>query len=66
MYSFQATKGTVFHYNSDFSGSMEISDGEKGIELPARDIVEFVMTTYIRRCLEENIEQMIDALLETV
>jgi hypothetical protein len=51
MHSFGANKGTIFHFNSDFSGNVIIRDNvEEGkeIEIPGEDILEFVAYCYVQ------------------
>lgn len=42
MHSYHGKKGTVFHYNSDFSGNSIIIYDDKEIEIPSSDILELV------------------------
>ena len=50
MHTYLATGGTLFHYNSDFSGDVNIiiTGGEEIIKISGRDILELVAYGYIR------------------
>jgi hypothetical protein len=65
MHSFHATKDTVFNYNSDFSGLLKIyvpneetTKFPEIIEVPACDVVEFIIATYIGDKLNEWVENI--------
>jgi hypothetical protein len=47
MHTFEADSGTRIHYNSDYSGDVIITTVTDRIELPCKDILDFV-ASYIR------------------
>lgn len=58
MHTLTANRGTTFNYNSDFSGAVIISRGDKTIEIPAEDLLEFVAYAYILRKRINELEGM--------
>ena len=49
MRTHEASNETTFHYNSDFSGAVNITTPSGArVDIPAQDILEFVADCYIR------------------
>ncbi len=48
VHSFPGKNKTLFHFNSDFSGNVDIvlANGNR-IQIPAKDILEFVAFNYV-------------------
>ncbi len=62
MHSYEATNGTVFHYNADFSGDITIyASGNRtdSYEISGEDILEFVAYQYVASERITMIEQML-------
>ena len=57
MHHFEASEGTMFNYNSDLSGKVEIKKNGFEIELPGQDILEFV-STFVRNERISKIEEL--------
>jgi len=48
MHTARMNHQTIFHYNQDFSGDVWITDKhERKIEIPAKDLVDFIMYNYL-------------------
>lgn len=63
MHTYIAENGTVFNYNSDFSGKTVIADSCERItqiEVPAEDLVEFIFECHTKPKLIEKIENATD------
>lgn len=46
MHSYRGEKGTIFQYNSDFSGNVIIIHESKQIKIPGTDMLELVAYHY--------------------
>ena len=61
MHTFRASNGTVFNYNSDFSGAIHIlrveTERNKAF-IDGDDILEFVAVCYIKNKLISRIEDL--------
>ena len=57
MQSHEATQGTIFHFNGDFSGACIITTRTGNIRVPAEDILEMVSYCYIAPNKIREIEQ---------
>jgi len=59
MHAYESVDGSLFQYNSDFSGDIEIKtpDRKRSIKIPARDILQFVADCYVRPYKISEIEQ---------
>ncbi len=55
MHTMVVSNNTVFHYNSDYSGNIEIASVNGSIEIPANDLIRF-MTEIIRDKQTQRIE----------
>ena len=55
------TDNVIFHYNSDFSGNVIVTDKKSllgdTMEIPAQDFLKFVADAYVRPKLITCIEQ---------
>lgn len=59
MHTYKAPAGTVFNFDSDFSGNVEIKSGIQPIcSIPAHDILALVAYEYIEKDRIEKIENM--------
>ncbi len=58
MHSYGGRHGTIFNFNSDFSGDITISREGKEISIPANDILELVAYKYLTHKRIERIESM--------
>ncbi len=58
MHSAESKNGTVFHFNSDFSGDIEILPlgVDVGFHIPAEDLLELVAYHYVLPCEIEALE----------
>ena len=58
MHTFKGHKGTIFNYNSDFSGEIIIKDADNNeIKVEGSDILEFVAFCYVQGKKIERLEQ---------
>ena len=64
MHTYETNNGFLFHYNSDFSGDVEIAKIVDGITatvyLPGKDLLQFVIRAYIIPRLERRRTEIID------
>ena len=58
MHSYTGSSGTIFNFNSDFSGDVWVKSGGKTIWFPANDILELVAFNYVSRNKIARIEDM--------
>ncbi|KKN13803.1 hypothetical protein LCGC14_1002510 [marine sediment metagenome] len=58
MHSYGGRHGTIFNFNSDFSGDIIITRGDKDFYIPADDILELVAHCYVARNRISVIENM--------
>lgn len=58
MHAFRSAEGTMFNYNTDFSGNVTIWRANKEIDIPAGDLLEFIAQTYVAARRVERIESM--------
>lgn len=42
MHTYTSKGGTVFNFNSDWSGNAKVTAGDGTLEIPVKDLVEFV------------------------
>lgn len=49
MHAYVAAGGTVFNYNSDFSGSVRVQQGETAfvVEIPGEDLIDFIAYCFV-------------------
>ncbi|KKL57138.1 hypothetical protein LCGC14_2238450, partial [marine sediment metagenome] len=58
MHSYEGRGGTLFNFNSDFSGDVRIKHGDQCCSIPADDILELVAYCYVTRNRISVIENM--------
>lgn len=59
MHTYKSDNGTIFNFNSDFSGEVIITNSKKeSIEVNGDDILEFVSEEFIKQKIISSIEQM--------
>ncbi len=57
MHTFKGNKGTIFNYNSDFSGKIIIKDiNNNDAEIEGSDILEFVALCFVQGKKIERLE----------
>lgn len=58
MHTFKGNEGTIFNYNSDFSGDIIIRDvNNNDVKVEGSDILEFVALCYVQSKKIERLEQ---------
>lgn len=58
MHTFKGSEGTIFNYNSDFSGEVIINDvNGNDVKVKGSDILEFVALCYVQGKKIERLEQ---------
>ncbi len=57
MHTYKSIYGTIFNYNSDFSGNIEITCGLQKCSIPAVDMLDCV-AEYIKTIRISEIESM--------
>lgn len=65
MHTFVGKRGTVFNYNSDYSGDVGVTYQGKNVAVPADDLAEFVAYCAARRIIA-SLEQQLEASVETI
>ena len=68
MHTYKTEDGFIFYYNSDFSGDVKITRKFGGTvahisKLPGKDLIEFVVETYVIPLIESDGAEMIDKIL---
>jgi len=66
MNNFTGSNGTLFNYNSDFSGDVIITRGNQQFSIPGTDLLELVAYGYVRANLIRQIEESDQALIEQI
>ncbi len=58
MITFKSLNDFIFHFNSDFSGEIKINKNKTVINIPVKDLLEFIAYNYILPNRIEKLENM--------